>query len=305
MKEPDIVIVIPTCQRSALLGRTLDFLIASRRPERLRTIYVVENGKKENAEEVCARYADRLPIAYRYTPDASKSAALNLALSEADDEFVIYYDDDVRLDPGSVMAYVDAAAGRDRGEFYAGRCDVDYEQAPPEWLKHYLPLSAKGWNYGDKPCDLPKPLALGFNWAAFARDMKDAGGYDPEIGPGRVFSMGEETDLQKRMLARGVKGRYLPDAVVWHYIPAERCSKEWTLERNRKFGLLTGRRLAKTGGLGHRVKALAALAKVAGLRLLLGCSKGCLSEARRFHYLQRCHWNLGLWQGQKAEGEGS
>jgi len=304
MKEPRIVIVIPTCQRSALLGRTLDYLVASRLPERLQTVFVVENGKKENAEDVCARYAGVLPIAYRYTPDASKSAALNLALAEADDEFVIYYDDDVRLDPGSVMAYVEASAGRHRGEFYAGRCEVDYEVAPPEWLKRYLPLSAKGWNYGDHACDLPKPLALGFNWAAFATDMKEAGGYDSEIGPGRVFSMGEETDLQKRMLARGVKGRYLPDAVVWHYIPADRCSKEWTLERNRKFGLLTGRRLAMAGGPQRPLKALAALAKVVGIRCLLACAKGRLSEARQFHYLQRCHWNLGLWQGQHAASEG-
>lgn len=305
MQEPDIVIVIPTCQRSALLGRTLDFLLAARLPDRLKTVYVVENGSKENAAEICASYQGRLPITYRYTPDASKSAALNLALAETVDEFVIYYDDDVRIDPGGVMAYVEAAAGRDRGEFYAGRCEVDYEQAPPEWLKHYLPLSAKGWNFGDKPCDLAKPLALGFNWAAFARDIKEAGGYDSEIGPGRVFSMGEETDLQKRMLSRGVKGRYLPDAVVWHYIPAERCSKEWTLERNRKFGLLTGRRLARSGGFSRRAKAATALLKVGVIRLFLGFSKGCLSEARRFHYLQRCHWNLGLWQGQKAAGEGS
>jgi GT2 family glycosyltransferase len=149
------------------------------------------------------------------------------------------------------------------------------------------------------PSNLTQPLGLGFNWAAFASDMKEAGGYDCDIGPGRVFSMGEETDLQRRMLAHGVKGRYLPDAVVWHYVPAERCSKEWTLERQRKLGLMKGRRIAKGLGYKRRIQAITALAKVAGLRCLLACARDRLAEAREFHYLQRCYWNLGLWQGQR------
>ena len=99
-------------------------------------------------------------------------------------------------------------------------------------------------SYGDTVRELKEPLALGFNWAAFADDIKRAGSFNPDIGPGRLISVGDETDLQKVMLDQGVKGVYLPAGLVWHHVPEDRCSTAWTLERNRRMGLLVGRKLA-------------------------------------------------------------
>lgn len=294
-----MIIIIPTCQRGELLERTLQCLVDADLPESLKRVFVVENGKKEGAESKVGKFRPLLPLEYRYTPVGSKSAALNLALEECAGEFVVFFDDDVRIDPGSVRAYANAAAGKTGGEFYAGKCLVDYDSPPPEWLKHYMPYSAKGWSYGDEVCELKEPLALGFNWAAFADDLKKAGNFNSDIGPGRAISVGEETDLQLILFSQGVKGVYLPQGLVWHHVPAERCSPDWTLERNRRMGLLVGRKLAAAPAPKRVGKAAVAFGKVVGLRVLTRVGKAFLSDAKRFHYQQRCHWNLGVWQGQQ------
>ncbi len=298
-----MVIIIPTCQRGELLERTLQCLVDADLPDSLKSVVVVENGKKDEAETKVAKFQGKLPVEYRYTPVGSKCAALNLVLEECAGEFVVFFDDDVRIAPGCVRAYADAAAGKTGGEFYAGKCNIDYDVEPPDWLKHYLPYSAKGWSYGDKICDLPEPLALGFNWAAFADDLSKAGSFDPDIGPGRMISIGDETDLQRIMLSQGVKGVYLPDALVWHHVPAERCSREWTLERNRRMGLLVGKKIAESPVPERLPKALVAWGKVVGLGLLTRVGRAFLSDAKRFHYQQRRYWNLGILQGQQPGGQ--
>jgi len=299
-----MIIIIPTCQRGELLERTLQCLVDADRPGALKRVYVVENGKKEGAESKVERFGALLPLEYRYTPVGSKSAALNLVLDEVPGEFVVFFDDDVRIHPHSLRAYADAAAGKTGGEFYAGKCLVDYDSPPPEWLKDYLPYSAKGWSYGDEVRELKEPLALGFNWAAFADDLKRAGNFDSNIGPGRAISVGEETDLQLIMFSQGVKGVYLPGGLVWHHVPAERCSLNWTLERNRRMGLVVGLKLAAAPVSKRVPKAAVAWGKAIGLGVLTRIGKAFLSEAKHFHYQQRRYWNLGVWQGQQSSQPG-
>ncbi|MCW1914796.1 glycosyltransferase [Luteolibacter sp. GHJ8] len=300
-----MIIIIPTCQRGELLERTLQCLVDADRPDTLKRVFVVENGKKEGAEAKVDKFRDRLPMEYRYTPTGSKCAALNLVLDELSGEFVVFYDDDVRIHPGALRAYANAAAGKTGGEFYAGKCLVDYDSPPPDWLKHYLPYSAKGWSYGEEICEITKPLALGFNWAAFSDDLKRAGNFDINIGPGRVISVGDETELQLIMFSQGVKGIYLPEGTVWHHVPADRCSPDWTLERNRRMGKVVGFKLASAPVSQRLPKAAVALGKVVGFGLLTRLGKAFLSETKHFHYQQRRYWNMGVWEGQQVSASGT
>lgn len=298
-----MVIIIPTCQRGELLERTLQCLVDSDVPESISRIVVIENGKKDRAEEKCKNFLKKLPLEYRYTSVGSKSHALNLILEECAGEFVVFFDDDVRIDPGCVRAYAEAASGKAGGEFFAGKCLVDYDVAPPEWLKQYLPFSAKGWGYGDKICELKEPLALGFNWAAFADDLKEAGLFDTSIGPGRLVSVGEEKALQENLFEQGVKGVYLPEALVWHHVPENRCSISWTLERNRKMALINGMMLSKKPLPARLVELVATGGKIIFYGAVSHLGKPFLSEAKQFYYKRRMFWNLGVLQGQGSGPE--
>ena len=236
-------ILIATCQRGVLLERTLKSVVAAYVPETVSRIFVVENGGRLGAERMVAGFVGKLPIRYLYSEAANKSRALNLALDSLDADFIIFFDDDVRIAPTTISAYVELA-GRTQGEFFAGgRCSVDYEEAPPDWLMPYLPPSAKGWSLGEKPMAISHPDALGFNWCAHRSTIQRLGGFNEERGPG-TEARGQERDMQARMLHAGIRGFYIPDAVVWHFVPRERCSPEWALERVRQTARFSGADLA-------------------------------------------------------------
>ncbi len=74
-------------------------------------------------------------------------------------------------------------------------------------------------------------------------DILDAGGFWSRIGPGALHGGSEgnptglETELQTRMLAKRYRPVYVEGAVVWHYVPHDRCSESWALHRKYRNGV--------------------------------------------------------------------
>ncbi|MEM9646045.1 MAG: hypothetical protein AAF989_13740, partial [Planctomycetota bacterium] len=134
--------------------------------------------------------------------------------------------------------------------FFGGPFGVDYETRPPEWLCRFLPLSARGWTPTEKEIDPKRTWFLGFNWAVRARDLRRAGGFDIDIGPGSASnSTGDEVALQKSLHELGLRSRLVPDAMVWHHVPACRCTPEWALDRAYRDGLARGHYVQRKGGI--------------------------------------------------------
>ena len=242
-------VVIPTHGRPSLLGRTLESLAECRLPATYAETIVVENGGAWGAEEI-VRAAPAV-LQARYVPYAvgNKSAALNHVVEPmTDEDFVFFSDDDVRVAPPLLAAYEAAALRYGKGCFFGGPTEVDYEQHPDPDIVHYLPASARGWRHSGPGIEINSPDFLGFNWAAFASDVKSAGGFDPNRGPGApTGSTGQESDMQRRLLAHGGRGVFVADATVWHYVPQRRCSPEWVLERSQRAGTERGIERAESG----------------------------------------------------------
>lgn len=240
----DLLVVIPTAgtERPALLRRTLDSLATCQQPAIYRETIVVENGPKGDVETIVRSCSPALRARYVYVPRANKSHALNTVLDMIGECLIFFTDDDVRLHPYTLCAYADAAKDTETGKFYGGPTGVDYEREPPQWLIQYLPSSARGWQLTSGVELTPQAgFFLGFNWAAFARDLREAGGFDVRRGPGAATgSVGQETEMQKQLLKIGVRSLYVPEAMVWHYVPAERCSPQWILKRAYREGVARG-----------------------------------------------------------------
>ena len=246
----ELVAIIATAGRGQLLERTLASLSECLKPDGFREVIVVENGPKGDAEKVVSSFRSTLPVRYEYASIANKSNALNHGLEMVSDCLVLFTDDDVRVHPSALVAYASASQGVTRGQFYGGPVAVDYESRPPQWLSQYLPYSATGWSLGDdgKKFDSAATLFLGANWAAFALDLREIGGFDPTYGPGSVTGRrGQEKDAQRRLQSHGCKRVYVPDALVWHYVPQERCSPRWALERWYHTQRAVGAMQAQTG----------------------------------------------------------
>ncbi len=238
-----LTVMLPTHGRAPLLRRTLDSLATCRLPGSYAETVVVENGPPAGAEALVREVAAAHPalrLRYLHVERANKSHALNEALGTVEPGLVVFFDDDIRMVPGILTAYTEAAAEYEPGEvFFGGPFDIDYEgDPPPDWLRPLLPWSARGLDLENGP---KAPFYLGFNWAAFTEDIRAQGGFDPNFGPGSpIGAGGQETTMQRQMGDQGFKGVDVLGAKVWHWVPRERCTAEWALDRARSVGLTRG-----------------------------------------------------------------
>lgn len=230
-----ISVIIPTHGRPDLLEETLDSLNSCKLPDSYNKLIVVENGSRSDAKKLVSALPDRLKAEYLYVEWGNKSNALNKALEQVESDLVFFTDDDVRLHPQILLAYEKAAEGYQKEAFFGGPVKVDREEDPPAWMESLLPYSARGY---DLKNERMKSGYLGFNWAAFAEDIKKLGGFDPRFGPGSTTgASGQESDMQIRMRDEGFMEVDVMDAIVWHKVPLSRCNEKWLQKRFFKVGI--------------------------------------------------------------------
>lgn len=237
---PGLTVVIPTCERNGLLRRTLESVAKCNFPTAYRRLLVIENGKQSGAEQVTREFTGAFGAEYHFCSQGNKSASLNHCLELVNDDWLVFLDDDIRADSRLLEAYYRAFRESGRRTFFAGPMSVDYECKPPDWLLPFLPRSARGWEWREgRPID--EAVAMGCNWAASAEVLRELGGFDTRLGPGGTTGgAGQEAEMQKRFLKCGMSGRFVSDARVWHYVPADRCSVGWTLRRGYRNGITRG-----------------------------------------------------------------
>lgn len=275
MQHP-LTVLIPTHGRPTLLKRTLASLEACTLPESYHELVVIENGSRSGAETVVANLPDRLNARYMHESWGNKSNALNTALETIEDGLVVFFDDDIMVCPQTLKAYAEHAIEMPRSgsAFWGGPFTVKYDVSPPQWMVPLLPRSARGWCLPD-PGACFDELFLGFNWAAFKQDIHAAGGFDINYGPGAdTGAVGSESEMQRLLLKCGLEKIYVADAFVEHYVPTQRLSVYWLVNRKYREGVevglsLTGESLTMGGIPGLVYRCVTALGQ-AGIQLCAG-----------------------------------
>jgi GT2 family glycosyltransferase len=144
-----------------------------------------------------------------------------------------------------------------------------YAVEPPAWFSDGIAHTLTLLDRGDDVRDLdPREEAVyGANISFRVEPLREIGGFDPALGHSgaRVF-FAEEDEAQRELVRRGYRVRYVPDAAVWHVIPAERLTRRSFVRRRFAFGTTVGmrrerpRRLAARQGLASAGGALVAAA---------------------------------------------
>jgi glycosyltransferase involved in cell wall biosynthesis len=298
-------VMIAAAGKAALLRRTLDSLAAAIKPKSYRGTLVIENGPRCGIEDVVRGFGREHQFRHFYVPEANKSHALNRGLDRLDDGLVFMTDDDVRLDPQVLVAY-DAASGQtERGEYYGGPVLIDAEHGlPPVWLRRFYPQTiAQPWSLRCEGAVSSDQKFMGTNWAAFAGDLIAAGGFDTRLGPGSTTgAAGQETEAQRRLVTRGARAVYVPDAFAWHYLHREFLQPQWMLHRAYRHGLEWGMR--RTRGRKSTILPIVSAwfnrlnAHAKGLVLRLLGNEQRRFEASFHEAKWRGRWD-GLWLGRR------
>ena len=239
-----MIVVIPTSGEAKLLPRTLKSLGTCRQPAVFSHVVVVENGPPAEAAEASKHAPSHLKVDYHHVERANKSNALNEVFASFDDEDLIYLvDDDIRFANNVLEDYAAAAEGVGGGCVFGGPLRIDSEGQAPEKWKLLLPGSMVGW--APERFDDRAGFFLGANWGVFAGDVRRAGGFDPRFGPGSPLNAtGQEWSMQIALRKLGCRFRYLPGAMVWHYVDFRRFSVDFLIKRKYRGGVEAGIRSA-------------------------------------------------------------
>jgi glucosyl-dolichyl phosphate glucuronosyltransferase len=227
---PSIGVVIATYTRAALLDECLRHLRAQ--PFRNGDeVIVVDNGSVDHTAEVVRGYQAGFPAPLHLLHEGrpGKSHALSRALAVARTAVLAFLDDDITVGQGWLDAIrstmIDPSVA-----LMGGRVTARWEASVPMWMRQApdqhprlgAPLGLL--EYAANVVELGPRTVLGANMAV-RRDVFDSvGGFATHLGKLRgTLLSGEDHEFCLRVQRAGFKAIYAPDAIVHHWVPADRA----------------------------------------------------------------------------------
>ena len=227
-------VVVPTVKRPERLARCLESCQKQRQDPRAGSwdVVVVDNSPSGGARPQVEAVAARGPLQLRYAhePRPGISAARNRGLSLCEGEYVAFLDDDEAAHPDWLLRLHLARAQHSAVAVF-GRVHVVLP-AGAEWAAEMLSQSV-GRDLGVSGGEVPKELEprLGTGNSLFALSaLRGNTTFDDAFG----LSGGEDTAVIRRVVERGGKLVWAPDAEVDEAVGADRATLAFLLER--RFG---------------------------------------------------------------------
>jgi glycosyltransferase involved in cell wall biosynthesis len=203
--SPDISIVVPTRNRSSLLGNLLKSL-SELRGAGWEAI-VIDDGSTDDTAETVQHWAARgLPLHYYHQPWGKMGSARNLGVAHAGAEFIAFTDDDCIVDREWAGALLTAFESHPEALGIQGKTITDRASMTP--FTRQVEQLEGGQPY--RTCNVAYRRAI----------LEELGGFD------RNLIRGEDVVMGMRVLERGPIV-FAPEAVVLH--PPR--PKEWADRR--------------------------------------------------------------------------
>lgn len=228
-----LTVAICTHDRADLLEDTLASFTGLEVPEGTSwNVLVVANACSDRTPRVLEAFDGRLPLRVAEEPRLGHSHARNRAIDAAEGDYLIWTDDDVRVDADWLDAYRQAFRRWPDAAFYGGPIRPVFSGDPPAWLveafESFEPVraayAARDLGPESVVIDSAELLPYGANMA-LPTDVQRERRYDPRLGrSGSDLVGGDELDVLGSLLEDGRHGRWVPEAGLRHLIPEDRQS---------------------------------------------------------------------------------
>jgi len=228
-------IAICTWNRSALLAQTLESLAKLRIPSGIHwRVLVVDNRSTDDTQDTLEAYAEALPLVILSEPEQGHTHARNRAIKASTAELILWTDDDVIVEPSWLEAYLSAAIRDSDLDFWGGKIEPFFPEGRSPWIsENWTQLAGcfAARDLGEQPIELTaESLPYGANFAVRG-DVQRKNLFNPDLGRRGGEVVGEdELEFLRRLLAKGHRGRWVPQSRLQHVIPAERASTEYAFD---------------------------------------------------------------------------
>lgn len=228
-----IDVIIATYNRCGLLRVALDSLLKAHVPPGLDiTFVVVDNNSTDDTRDVVETYETKFNgrLRYLFEPSSGKSYALNTGIAGTNGDLIGMIDDDEQVDERWFVVVHEWFSQRDI-DFIGGPYKPNWEIEAPRWLPTDCPgvigivdevheVRTFGVDY--------MGMLMGGNAIIRRSIFERVGPYSTQLGrTDKKLLSCEDEDFYQRLLASGARGKYVPNLIIYHYIPASRLKKSY------------------------------------------------------------------------------
>lgn len=239
--RPALSVIIPTRNRVATLGRTLEAWRGHESGAPFEVV-VVDDGSEDRTFEALTAAAAKDPRLRCLHQDGSgPAAARNRALASSTGEIVLFTGDDIRPGAGLVEGHVAAHAAKEAARFILGRTEWDDERPVTPVMRHITGFGGQQFRYAY----LRDGQRLGFKYfygsnLSVARQTLGAtsGPFDASFRGAAL----EDADLGYRLMNHRQEIGYKADLLAFHDHPYDVAG---FAARQRRVGLATAGLAAK------------------------------------------------------------
>lgn len=236
-------LIIATYNRAEQLMVTLGSVATQSANASMWECIVVDNNSADNTKERVNAFIGehtKLNIRYCFEPQQGLSHARNRGIAEATGDIIAFIDDDERIVPEFIKAYIKLFDEHPEAMAAGGKIIAEYPTGRPRWMSHYTerPI-ANPMDFGDYIAPFPKGRIPGGGNMALRREVfTTVGVFNTSLGrTGKKLIGGEENDLFERIASKGMKCYYVPRAVMYHIIPAEKLTDDYFVRLCYNIGL--------------------------------------------------------------------
>lgn len=306
----NVSIIICTHNRASLLKDVLESLRHMNVPEDCNVeIIVVNNACTDNSPSIVDAFSKdskNFSVKILFEPRLGKTYALNKGIKNASGAILALMDDDHIISKGYMHAVSKAVKENPSYNLYCGKIIPNWDGTEPKWVHDnskypVRPFPIPYFDLGDVTIEVKPEKGMFIPGAGnlFIKKtvFQKIGPFSEQLGPkGHDLSGGEDIEFIKRVLNKGDRLLYVPEALQYHQVDKSKLTLSYVTKK-AYFRSMAAYQFAETNTSLHICNIPIYLIRQAFSRLIRALF--AINKDARRYYLVRLSAVLGEIQGRR------